>query len=467
MGLNTLLDINSQPVMHSGVYPSILPYAAPLWQDGENVVFKNFSVAKAKGYVDAEVGTITGNIGRLAQAHFSGEDRLYICTASNWYVWNGSSLTGIGSGFTSKNWSLVPWDSWLIGTNGVDTPRVWKNTGTGASLGGIPFTTAEIFLRLENHILAFNTSNGDRKMEWCSRNSPETWTPASANTAGNLNLTELDSAIKAAQYLRNGVAIYSKDQMVFSKFLGWPYYFGRSEPLNGIGAIGKHAVVQSGQYNFGISRKGVWQTDGADFLYVDQPAIYEYIQDTLDWTAPDEVHGFFDESVNQVKWFFKTSGGRAGIGYNPENKAWHKYTQDFDTVLTQDVWDNPYGASGATVYKLNSGYNDDATAMTAWVRTKPLDLGDSEIEKIVQVIRTYLNTNTDILIRFGTMETVDGTITWHTNYYTPTNNTIDLNLTDRNESLFFVVEFRSTASDASWRTHGFRLAGQGNIGTDK
>ena len=469
--METLFDTVNSPELASGVFPSSLAIAVPFWAEGENVIFLPGKVKKLPGWQNLNVGTISGDVGALAQEFTGSETRLYIATDSNWYSWDGTTLTGIGSGFGAKEWSLIPWETWLIGTNNSDVPQVWKNTGTSAALAGVPFAAAKIFKKLGPHLLAYNTSNGANFLEWCSANQPEIWTPAAANSAGNLTLRELDSGVVAVQDLRGGHAVYSQDTMVFVQWISLNDGFGRRKAINGVGAIGKHAVVGVHAINYGISRRGVWVTDGVTVEYIDYNsrgnAVAKLIQDELDFALGEEVIGWHDEENFMVRWEYPTtSGTRRGIGFSYKTGGWSVLpATGFDFAIEQQVFNFPLAAKNRRVFNVNDGKDADGTAMECWVRTKPMGLGDDEKTKIVQALRVYVDDFTDFKVRFGTQEEHDDAPTYHTDYAGVA--TIDLNQNQQQENRFAVVEFRSTSLDADWELNGFKLLGQKDVAYSK
>lgn len=475
--MDTLFNINATPEIASGVFPSTLPISAVFWQNGENVIFTPGKAQKLPGWISTGVGALVGAVGALAQEFTLGQTRLYIATASNWYVWDGTVLTGIGSGFTSKSWSLIPWETWLIGTNNVDVPQIWKNAGVAAALAGVPFTTAKIFKKLGPHLLAYNTSNGETFLEWSSANQPEEWTPAAANSAGNLRLRELDSGIVAVQNLRGLHAVYSQDTMMLIQWLNLNDGFGRRVALNGIGAIGKDAVVAVNSTNYGISRQGVWVTDGVTAEYIDAntagDAVGTFLQDELDWSKGEEVVGWHDERHTMVRWEYpKLGGGRAGIGFNYKTAGWSLLpATGFDFAIERQVFDTPFGAQGNVVFDLNSGKTANGLPIFCFIRTKPLGLEDDEQEKIVGALRVYLDDFTDVTVKFGTQDDIDQAIVFQDKYVAAA--TIDINsfstvgAETKTQGRFIIIEFASETINADWKLSGFKILGETNVASAK
>lgn len=410
-----LADITDTNLLQSGLFPGLPLKVVPLWMDGDNVGFREGGVERISRR--GQIGSLsTGIISALASARVSGVDRLYLGTADKIYKDEGSSPSEIGSGFTGGLWSFAPWGNWLVASNGVDVPQVWKNTGSFAALSGPAFTTAEILIKRGTHLVVLNTSTGENYVEWCSSDNVELWTPATTNSAGYLQLRDIGGAIKAGVMLGDMVAVYSDDAMQLLSYLGTPFWFGTRPALNGIGAVSKNAVVSLGRFNFGMSQEGVFRTDGVSYDYIDEPAIRDWFKGQINKDAWSTVVAYHEEARQKITWFFPSGTSTRpdkGISFNYKQKAWSKLDFGMDAVLERQVHDYPILASDSDYYWQDT---PSGTEPTGWIQTKPLDMKTQQgqlgpfVEKFVDAVQLDLEGTVSAYIGVG--EKLNDTPTW-------------------------------------------------------
>ena len=94
--MNLLAEIQAGDALSSGIFPGLTGEAAPLWTDGENIIFDNGVVRKAPGLLGLEnlSARPTGMRGTVANT----EPRLFVGAGQNAYRYRSSDgLTAIGA----------------------------------------------------------------------------------------------------------------------------------------------------------------------------------------------------------------------------------------------------------------------------------------------------------------------------------------------------------------------------------
>jgi hypothetical protein len=95
-----------------------------------------------------------------------------------------------------------------------------------------------------------------------------------------------------------------------------------NQALRGIGAVSKHSVVALGRFNFGLSRAGIFSTEGTQFNFADRPAIDRFLQENVDWSQANSIWGYWDERSGLVKWVVPIlDGTRLTIGMDPKTRT--------------------------------------------------------------------------------------------------------------------------------------------------
>jgi hypothetical protein len=339
-------------------------------------------------------------------------------------MWDESDMSIVGSGYTgtltestvkaATQWSIESWGNWFFATNGVDTPQVWKGTGSSFTVvANLVITTAEIFVRLGPHLLAFNTSTGKGHFAWCDADDPEEWTASAENSAGSLNIRDIDSEIVCAVPLADRVAVYSKERMYLVTYVGTPLYFGYQAALSGIGAVSKRSVVAVDRLNFGLSRQGFFMTDGSRFEWIDDPAIRTWFQDRVNWSQRSKISGYHDEAATQIIWFYPTTGNTEpseGLGYDYQRRVWSIYSRAYTACIEREVFNNPVLADSlGGVFYAHSTNDADGASLSCYAESAPLDLGDQDAQKVIFAAKVGVTgtTGAGVKLQIGSMQLLD------------------------------------------------------------
>ena len=419
--------------LRSGAWPENFSTRVPFFKTVSNVEFTEQGVKKLQGWEElSDVDTSDEPIRGLLQVLDGTTRMVYAGNLSELYEIDEGTSASVGSGYSGTEdstvntsvwdtgsstwdgggsiwdssvgdptqWSMVNFGIWVLATNGIDTPQIFKGTSF-VNLTGLPSTrpatTWEIFAKRGPYVLAFNSDVDSRDFYWCETDDPETWEPTASNAAGDLLIRELKTGIKAAVPIGDRIAVYGTDQMFLVNFLGAPNFFGYQPALDGIGAVSKHAVIPVGRRNFGWSQQGFFVTDGVSFQYIDDPQVRRFIQGDASLAHIGKVNGYHDEQNNQVRWYYASSTGKVdkGIIYNYNSDTWSILNIGRSASDERRLYDNAISghensgvqATDGTVYLENKTEDNAGTALTAFARTKALDLGDSERIKELDSIR--------------------------------------------------------------------------------
>lgn len=392
----TLINVGPGGVMEAGLASARHKESVPFWHDGENVAFRNLGVEKALGC--EEVLTRTGfPVIRLAQAFVAGRKRVYF-QDSSFRVWGadeGSAPFFLGQ--LSAPAELETYGSWLYAVqNGV---YVWP--GEGQLVQDLNAPSAKLVAKLNHHILFA----GDDFLSWPDVKNPRAWEELGniGLTARTLRFRNLESPILTLKPLGSGLGLYTKDNLRVIDYKGAPLWFGeRKEVLDGIGGLGPNSIIPAGFKNYGLTRNGIFITDGSQFSYVDTPPFHGFLEETLDWSQGNQVFGFHNEGFQEVTWFYPVVGGGVkGIGYKYTNGSFTRYNLPVLAAAGRDVFDYPiFGTTDGVA--LGRGH----TTQPSFIRTRPLDAGDSLSTKVFQHYR-FVGNFSSAWLRLGISDEVN------------------------------------------------------------
>lgn len=486
-----LVDIPAGQILASGVFIGMDSLEAPLWADGRNVEFRDGTLKKALGWrnpafnegtFDSHAGLfdsasgdfddggssatfatgITATIRGLAQQLTSaGAYRIFFGTATNLYVSTGGTASSVGSGYggsvhagvgtRATMWSMVDWGDWMLATNGVDTPQVYKGSSF-ADLGGISgiFDLAQVFVKLGPHLVAINTDGvGANGYEWSAAGNPEQWDPDTYVTAGNKVIREMEGEAIAAVPLGAGIAVYSESNQFLINYVNSPFFLGDKPGAQGIGAVSKHSVVSTGAMNYGFGPNfSVYETDGRSYRRIDTPAMRQWLERNLNVSQQSKVNGYRDHVNQRIVWFIPSPGSEpdVGIGFSPVDRTWTMYGYGRTVAVEKRAFAGPLAADeNGNVFEHNFEVNAGTAALEAWVQSKPFDAGDPNAWKYLDTFRMAVK---DLVgspqFQLGFKEDIEDSFEWSTPWTLQSG--FEHNFVDR-ESVFFAVRIYSNAVD--------------------
>ena len=389
------------------------------------------------GYVVSDVLTFTGGTFTTAAT----------CTVTQ--VTGGAiaavEMTTAGSGYTAAP----------TGVSG--------GTGSGATITGqitdLDVTSVKIWVNRGPHLLGFNTSNSDKEFIFCDTDDPDTWQTTASNRAGALQIRELNTQIVAAVPIGNRIAVYGEDQMFLVSYLANDLVFGYVPALNGIGAVAPQSVVSVGSLNYGLSTQGFFVTDGSRETWIDMGKLRYWFETAVNSGQVSKAVGYHDEVNREVVWSFPTANPTASVtvAYNYESQTWTFYGRGLSSAQERTVYLYPIlGTEDGKVQFAGNSPNADGSALTAYIRTKPIDLGSADRVKELSSIRVGYR-GSDLQYRIGWAETEDGTITWGS--YRDVNAGYDFhNLRTAGRYLF--LEFYSNVINAEWDLMSVEIQGR-------
>lgn len=451
--MKALLKLNDPEQFSSGLWVDPPKNQQALWKAGENIQFSDGIIEKAPGYfID---GAFDQTVSGVAVAYVGDVNRIYIGAGSKVYKREVSVPTTIGTGFdTAGKWEFEPYGTFLLATNNVDPPQIWKNTGSLADWPTCPFATAKLVRKLEVFPVLFS----GQEVAWPSYNNFEDFVPGPGKRAGQYFLRDLDGEVMAAEPLGSSLVYYTQDMFGFMQFVGGEAAMSfRTQQGGGIGAVGPEAVVAAGAFHFGMSRKGIWQSDGSSFNYVAKPAISRWLQSQIDWTLAEGVVGLHLENQQQVQFYFTClDGERRGLSYTyagPAQGRWSILRMPITAASVQaGTLAGPIVGAVNFTGILNFGVDAGLERTQATLRTAPLAMGSTDRLKRWQMIEVHHAAEGLFEMRIGYSDNETDEPDWLDWWAADQENW----LVDR-ESTFITIEFRSSYA---FKLNGLEIFGE-------
>ena len=317
----------------TGLFPDLPHNTATLWKDGKNVLFQEKSIQPFPGqkvkFSRSETDEITGLfVGRASP----DIDFIFFGTKSNLYTWDETNgiveVTRAASDYTgtAENlWSFCQWNDKVLASNGKDAVQLFS----GALFVDLPaatFTHAKKVLTRSPYCVAIGTDlMSNRGVHWCNDGDIATWAAAAGNSAGDIELPEMDSPITGAEFLGDSLLVYSQNTVYSIDYVGLPFVFSSRKLFDGIGVRGIGGVALIENYHYGIGVNGIWRTDGGRYEYFASEAVRDLLLQDLNFSALDKAWVHHLKDVNHVVFFYPSKDSEVndkGLAYNYLNNTW-------------------------------------------------------------------------------------------------------------------------------------------------
>lgn len=449
-----------------------------LWAVAENVTFFGGKVKRRKGpglFRDSGLGTSCRGIAQHQLS--SGIRTVWSSWLGNTVRWDGVTQTALHNFASSGQFQehqtalrdasyidFTSYGNWMILNSGIGPAMIDKNGVVSVYAGPSDVVT---FMKKLSFVLAIGHEAAGTQVSWSAADNIEEWTAAANNEAGSLAMEDFDTRIKAAARLGQGIAVYGEDQVGLVSFVNSPFYFGQKMLLDGIGAVGKAAVVSDGANNFGVGRNGIWWTDGLSYRYIDEGKLRDYLQENVNWAQRSKIVAVRDDITNCFEFYFPTglsSEITEGWSFDPRNAAWSKVPA-VRYKAERKLFDWPLQGNGTGV--LQYSQQDAAVAAPLSLRTKPMSVqlqaphGMFDLHNDVKVheIELLLKEASNVEVRYGVSTEIEAEPKWDA--WTA------LNVGARTRKVqagtpsgvYHTLEFRSTAANWAFNLQGFLLFG--------
>jgi len=348
-----------------------------------------------------------------------GEDGLACKFNGGFYLWDTSS--GLSSNLAAVQ-SNAPTANRIMLVSGDDRHVILFGTET---------------------TIATSASQDDMFIRWSDVETTNTWTPTSTNTAGSQRLTR-GSKIMAAVRSRGVVIVLTDTSLYQMQFIGAPFTFGFKLVADNCGAVGMNAAIDVGGRVFWMGKESFFMFDGA--VKKLPCTVQDHVFDSIEPSAQEDVFCSSISDFGEVMWFYPSGTSTQmdkQVTYNYQENSWHVGTLARSAWADRTVYDYPHAAeydsddtttaiptaygvtAGRTfVYQQEYGKDADGSAMTAYVESADIDIGDGDqFMSISRFIPDFKNQSGDVDVTIKTRPYPTGTQTSHGSYAITTSTT--------------------------------------------
>lgn len=294
--------------------------------------------------------------------------------------------------------SIYYWDK----TNGLSTRMQEISTISGAN--NVPTVAKQILVSdRDRHVLAFgcnpqgSTTQDDLLIRFSDQESFLDWEARSDNTAGDLRLGAGSKFVRAIETKRE-ILVWTDRSLHALQFIGPPFTFGIQQLSSNITIMSRGAVASTEDFV-------IWM--GIDNFYIHAGRTQQLpctVKDkvflNLNFSQRDRVVSGINTEFGEIWWFYPSTSGNGEndsyVIYNYLEKVWYY------GALSRTAWigrgSNQYPIAAGEdadgdnyLYNHEIGYDDDGSAMTSYIESSQMDIGDGD--KFVLIRRVLPDMN--------------------------------------------------------------------------
>jgi hypothetical protein len=210
------------------------------------------------------------------------------------------------------------------------------------------------------------------------------WEARSDNTAGDLRIGSGSTFVRAIETKRE-ILIWTDRSLHSMQFIGAPFTFGMQQLSANITIISRGAVAATEDFV-------AWMGFDNFYIYAGKTqqipcTVKDKVFLDLNFEQRDKITSGVNAEFGEIWWFYPSASGTGEndryVVYNYLEKAWYygalgrtawigRGTNQFPIAAGEDSNGDNY------LYNHEVGYDDDGSAMTAYIESSQMDIGDGD-----------------------------------------------------------------------------------------
>ena len=318
--------------------------AAGRWRDGSLVRWRDGSLRPIGGWrVNENIASITANAPRGMHTWESNNGTRYVTAGSYnelFAVVSGgtaydiaptdltsgseSAAVNIGYGYgfygtgtygtprpdtgnivAATTWSLDNWGEYLLACSTADGRILeWQlgSSSKAAVVANAPTNNLGIIVTEERFVFALGAGGNPRKVAFSDREDNTTWTPASTNEAGDIEL-QTSGQIETAIRTRGQTLIITDVDAHTARYIGPPYVYGFERVGTSCGIISRRAAADVDMGTFWMGNGGFFRFDGNVVSEI-PCAVHDYVFGDLNTSQKSKTWAFTNGQFGEIWWFY-------------------------------------------------------------------------------------------------------------------------------------------------------------------
>ena len=319
-----------------------------------------------------------------------------------------------------RDGGLFYWDK----TDGTSTRAVKLNTRAGTKTS-IPTVAKQIIVSdQDRHVIVFGCdglassstdTDGDGVQDpllirFSSQENPLDFFPTTTNTAGDIRLGGGSEFVQAVE-TKEQILVYTNKTLHSMRFIGPPFTFGIKE-------LSKNITIMSPSSAIAVDDSVYWMGVDTFYLYNGQTqqlpcSVKDKVFLDLNIEEREKVHVGANTEFSEIWWFYPSASSTEidkYVIYNYLENIWYFGSLARQAWLDRGIRALPLATGGQNLFNHETGFDDDGAAMTSFVESAPMALGDAGrfgfINRIIPDVNfagsTSINPQVDFTIKART-----------------------------------------------------------------
>jgi hypothetical protein len=355
----------------SGVNRDLMPseLAPDLWSDCQNARFRNGFAEKRRG-IQAAFTTPTV-VPYYIDTYNAGSSRFLVQAGlAKVFVDDGTTRTEITpvspfTGAVDNRWTGGSLQGTLILNNGVDSPMYWNGdtaTDLAALTGWTPGWKSDVIRPFKYYLVALGNTRGGAKqihnVGWSNSAQPgaipTTWTAATGNDAGAVDLAETTGVMVDCLPWGDVNIIYKQDARYAMQYIGGNDVFRFVRLPGSDGLLARGCVVNTPKGQVFMSSGDVRIHQGGDSVSIIEGSNRRWLFNNMDSTNAGRSFLAVNPQKNEVWVCFPSTGSSScdrALVWNWQDNTWGDFTLPNVT----------YGTTGLVPTNLSSSVIDSVS----------------------------------------------------------------------------------------------------------
>jgi len=280
-----------------------------------------------------------------------------------------------------RNGGIYYWDR----TSGLGSRAVSLDSLPGAS--ATPTIAKQIIVSdRDRHVIAFGCDpestpgvQDPLTIRFSTQENLTDWAATATNTAGELRLGS-GSEIVTAVETRQQVLVYTDTALYAMQYLGPPFTFG-------INLVSENITTMSPLSAIAVEDNVFWMGLKEFYVYGGTVqrlpcTVRDYVFSDFNFDQREKVVASTNTAFSEIWWFYPSADSDVNdryVVYNYMEQAWYYGTLNRTFWMDRSIYDNPIAAGTDNyLYEQETGFDADGSALTAYIESSQIDLGDGE-----------------------------------------------------------------------------------------
>jgi hypothetical protein len=280
-----------------------------------------------------------------------------------------------------RNGGIYYWDK----TGGVAARAVSLDSLAGAT--STPTIAKQVLVSdRDRHIIAFGCDTEANPgvqdplaIRFSSQESLTDWAATATNTAGELRLGS-GSEIVTAVETRQQILVYTDESIYAMQFLGPPFTFGVNLVSENITTMGPLSAVAVEDNVFWMGLEEFYVYGGT--VQRLPCTVRDFVFDDINLNQREKIVASTNTAFSEVWWFYPSASSSTNdryVVYNYEQQVWYYGTMARSFWMDRGIFDQPIAAGPNNyLYSQETGFDDDGSALTAYIESSQVDIGDGD-----------------------------------------------------------------------------------------